>query len=310
MKKISVVTGIYNEAEIVRDLYGEVKKVFSGLKDYDYEHIFTDNCSTDGTISILREIASQDKRVKVLTYSNNFGAIKNEVVGYQYASGNAVVFYEGNLKDPPELIPAFIKKWEEGFDVVYGIRSKTHDVLVMFFMRKVFYRIVNVLSGGEFPLDSGSFRLVSRRVVDELIKMDDYKPYLRGMIAAIGFKQTGIEYTRRVRPKGRSKSHLGYLVDFAINAMISCPMVPVRLCTYTGLAVIFLSFITMIVLFVLKFIMAVPQISVMGFILAAVFLFFGFLYFFLGVIGEYVCAIHSQVRKRQFIIIQEKINFD
>lgn len=310
MRKISVVTGAYNEAETVKDVYNEVKKVFTQLeRKYDYEHIFMDNSSTDETVPILKDIASGDKRVKILVYSKNFGPIKSAMMGYRYATGDAVITYEGNLKDPPEVIPSFIKYWEQGYDVVYGVREKTRDLFVTSFMRKLFYRIVNALSDETLPLDAGGFRLIDRKIVDELTKLDDYKPYFRGLIASIGFKQIGIKYKRRARPKGTSKSSLGYMIDFAINAVISYSIAPMRLCTYIGLGLSTLSFLAALIYIILKFTVAGAQIPAVAGVIVLILLFSGVQLFFLGVIGEYIGAIHFQVRQKPFVIIKEKINF-
>lgn len=311
MKKISVITAVYNEAEIINDLYNEIKKVFNELSNkYEYEHIFMDNCSTDETLSILKDIASKDKKTKVLVYSKNFGPIKSEIIGYKYAAGDAVICYEGNMKDPSDLIPLFLKYWEEGYDVVYGQRVKTQDFFLMSFMRKAFYGIVGFFSDEKLPMNAGTFRLADRKVVNELVKLDDYKPYVRGLISSIGFKQIGVKYIRRARPKGASKSSINYLVDFAINAIISYSITPIRLCTYIGLILSFLSFSTAIAFLIIKLIywdLAIPGIAS---ILIFITMFSGVQFFFLGIIGEYVGAIHSQVRKKPFVIIQEKINFE
>ena len=310
MKKISVITACYNEAETVRDVYEKIKKIFIDLeKRYDYEHIFMDNCSTDKTLSILKDIAANDKKVKILSYSKNFGPLKSAMVGYSYATGNAVINFEANLKDPPELISTFIKYWEKGFDVVYGIRKRTKDNFLMRFMRRFFYRICNALSKENLPLNAGGFRLIDRKVVDELIKLDDYKPYIRGLIASIGFRQIGIEYIRGARPKGRSKSSLGYLIDFAINAVISYSIKPIRFCTYIGLGLTGLSFLTAIVYFILKLFFWHAQIPAVSALIILVLFFSGVQLFFLGIIGEYIGALHSQVRKKPYVIIKEKINF-
>ncbi|MDP8229906.1 MAG: glycosyltransferase family 2 protein [Candidatus Gorgyraea atricola] len=310
MKKISVVTAVCNEAETVRDVYHVIKKVFAGLeKSYDYEHIFMDNCSTDETIFILKEIASQDRRVKILVYSKDFGPIKSGMMGYRYAVGDAVISYEANLKDPPELIPTFVKYWEDGYDVVYGVRKKTRDMFPMSFMRKTFYRIVNALSDEKLPLDAGGFRLVDRKIVNELLKLDDYKPYIRGLISSIGFKQIGVPYKRKARPKGVSKSSFKYLVDFAINAVISYSIVPIRLSTYIGLGLASLSFLACMIYLILKFTIWQAQIPAVAGVITLLLMFFGIQLFFLGVIGEYIGAIHSQVRKKPFVVIKEKINF-
>jgi polyisoprenyl-phosphate glycosyltransferase len=310
MKKISIITGVHNEEETVAEVYTTIKKAFTLLKDYDYEHIFMDNCSTDSTLHLLKEIAARDRRVKILSYSKNFGPIKTEMIGYQHATGDAVVCYDANLKDPPELIATFIKYWEDGYDVVYGVRHKTHDNFLMRFMRKIFYRICSLLSDEPLPENAGGFRLVDRKVVNELIQLDDYKPYIRGLITSIGFKQIGVEYTRRPRPRGKSKSDLRYLIDFAINAFISYSIVPIRFCTYSGIILSALSFFTALGYALLKIFHPKIQAPGIATVIVLIFFFSGVQLFFLGVIGEYVGAIHSQVRKKPFVVVKEKVNFE
>jgi len=310
MKKISVITGVYNEAETVREVYDKIKNVFAGLeKQYDYEHIFMDNCSTDETVSILKKIASQDKKIKILIYSKNFGPLKNEMVGYIHATGDAVISYEANLKDPPELIRTFLKYWEDGYEVVYGIRTRTSDIFLMRWMRRMFYRVLNRFSEEDLPLDAGAFRLVDRKVINELIKLDDYKPYIRGLITSIGFKQTGIKYTRKPRKRGASKNTLKQLIDFAINAMVDYSIAPMRLCVLIGMALSFFGFFTALVYLALKLSIWRAQIPAVTGLIILILIFFGAQFFFLGVIGEYIAAIHSQVRKKPFVVIREKINF-
>lgn len=310
MKKISIITGVYNEAETAHTVYTEIKKVFSGLKDrYDYEHIFMDNCSTDETVSILKKIASQDKKIKILIYSKNFGAIKSEMIGYKYATGDAVIGYDASLKDPTSLIPVFIQHWEKGFDVVYGIRKKTQDNFILLGMRKLFYRSMNILSDEKLPLGAGNFRLIDRKVVNELIAVDDDKPYIRGLISSIGFKQTGIPYERRARFRGRSKSTFPYLIDYAINGLINYTHVPIRLASYSGLFLMFLSLIMAVLCLALRF-RANNSTSLEGLILyIIIFFFFGISLFFLGIIGEYISAVHGQIKHKPFVIIKEKFNF-
>jgi len=310
MKKISIITGVYNEAATVQEVYSVIRDLFAGLKGYEYEHIFMDNCSSDNTVEILKRIAASDKRVKILVYSRNFGPIKTELVGYQYASGDAVIPFEANLKDPPELIRQFIKRWEEGYKVVYGVRVQTRDNLLLALARKAFYKIINFFSEENFPLNAGSFRLVDRKVVDELVKIDDYKPYIRGLISSMGFKQIGIEYQRRSRPRGYSKSKFGYLIDFSINALINYSVSPIRLCTYIGLFLFLLSFVSGITFLILKVFFWPAQLPAISAVIILILFFSGIQLFFLGVIGEYVGAIHAQVRRKPFVIIEERINFE
>ncbi|MFH2068786.1 MAG: glycosyltransferase family 2 protein [Candidatus Omnitrophota bacterium] len=311
MKKISVITGIYNEAETVQEVYDVIKNIFAASKEeYDYEHIFMDNCSTDETVSILKKIAARDGRVKILIYSKNFGPLKSELVGYAYATGDAVISYEANLKDPPELIQAFLKHWEGGYEVVYGVRTRTNDFFLMRWMRRIFYRTLNRVSEEDLPLDAGAFRLVDRKVVNELIKLDDYKPYIRGLITSIGFKQIGIKYIRKPRKRGVSKNTLKSLIDFAINAIIGYSIAPMRLCVLIGMALSFFGFFTALVYLALKLSIWHAQVPAVAGLIILILIFFGAQFFFLGVIGEYIAAIHSQVRKKPFVVIREKINFN
>ena len=306
---ITVFTGVFNEEETVHEVYETIRNVMESSGDrYNYEHIFGDNCSTDGTVAVLRTIAARDPRVKVLVYSRNFGPLVNEMTCYRHASGDAVIGYEANLKDPPELITEFIKQWEAGYDVVYGIRKKTADRFLMRWLRKRFYRTVNALSEEELPLDAGTYRLVARRVVDELVKLDDYKPYVRGLITSIGYRQIGVEYQRRPRKRGYSKSSFTYLMDFAVNAMISYSIAPMRICFYTGVIVSATSFLLAFVYLLLKLSVWRAQIPGLAGLIIMFLLFFGLQFAFLGIIGEYIAAIHFQVRKKPFVVIAEKIN--
>ncbi len=309
-KKISIVTGVFNEEIIVKDVYEEIKKTLSPYKSkYNYEHIFMDNCSTDGTLTILKAIAKKDKNIKVLSYSKNFGPEKSGFMGLKYATGDALIPYEGSMKDPASMIPKFINYWENGYDLVYGIRKATADNILMRYMRRLFYRLVNFLSAEDIPENVGSYSLMDKKIVDIVKSVDDYKPYIRGIVLSLGFKQKGIVYTRGQRKKGKSKSSIGYLIDFTINAIISNSISPIRFCTYIGISLSVIS-ITIAVVYMLLHIFfwkaVIPGVAVGIFLIL---IFSGIQLFFLGVIGEYIGAIHSQVRRKPFVVIKEKINF-
>jgi glycosyltransferase involved in cell wall biosynthesis len=311
IKKISIVTGVYNEEKIASDVYLAIKNEFKKLgKNYTYEHIFMDNCSTDSTLFILKNIAKKDKRVKILSYSRNFGPEKSGFTGLIHTTGDAVIPYEGSMKDPASLISTFIKYWEDGYQLVYGVRNKTADNFVMLSMRKLFYRIVDVFSDENLPLNVGSYSLIDKKIVDEIKKIDDYKPYIRGLILTAGFKHKSIEYVRGQRKKGKSKSTLFYLIDFSINALISYSIFPIRFTTFLGLIISFLSIITAIVYVILHIFFWKAVIPGVAGAIFLILIFSGFQILFLGIIGEYIGAIHSQVRKKPFVIIKEKINID
>ena len=311
-KKISVITGVFNEKTIVKDVYLAIKSEMDKLSHkYDYEHIFMDNCSSDDTLEILKQIAKKDRHVKILSYSRNFGPEKSGWMGLINSSGDAVIPYEGNMKDPPDLIPTLLKYWEEGYELVMAVRESTKDGFFMQYLRKFFYFLVNLVSNEDLPRGFGSFSVIDKKIINELKKIDDYKPYARGLIATMGFNHKKVIYQRRARPKGKgsSKTSLPYLIDFAINGLISYSVFPIRLLTYVGLGLSSLSFLGAIVYLILKiFYWKVTVPGLTGVIFLILF-FSGIQLFFLGIIGEYVGAIHSQVRKKPFVVIKEKINF-
>lgn len=312
-KVISILTPCYNEELNIRNCYEAVRTLFENdLKEYDYEHIFSDNASTDKTVDILKEIAAKDLRVKIIINSRNFGPFRSAFNCLLNARGDAVVvFLAADLQDPPGLILEFIKKWQEGYKVVYGVRSKREEVFVMAWIRKLYYRVVNRLSEIHIPADAGEFQLIDRTVVEALRQFSDYYPYIRGMIASCGFESTGIPYTWQGRKKGASKNRIYHLVDQGMNGIISFTQVPLRLCMLLGFALAILSITTALVHLILNVVfygqLAAPGIPTL---IVALFFFSGVQLFFLGLLGEYIGAIHFQVRKRPLVIERERINFN
>jgi glycosyltransferase involved in cell wall biosynthesis len=310
MKKISVVTGVYNEEDLVDKIYQTIKSQLTPLlKKYKYEHIFVDNCSTDSTQRILKKIAKNDVNIKLIFLSRNFGPEKSGFTGLIHTSGDFVIPYEGNMKDPPELIPTFIKHWENGYELVMGVRKATKDTWLMSVMRKLFYKIIHTASSENLPMNYGSYGLIDKKIINILKTIDDYNPYIRGLIATSGFKRITVEYSRRERKNKHSKTSLPYLFDFAINALISYSITPIRFCTYLGVGLSTLSLVTAAVYLFLKLFywkVTVPGVSAA---ILLILFFSGIQLLFLGLIGEYIGAIHSQVRKKPFVIINEKINF-
>ena len=311
-KKISIITGVLNEEAIVEDIVKAISNEMKKLsKKYDYEHIFMDNCSTDGTLQILKSLAKKDKHIKILAYSRNFGPEKSGFTGLINADGDAILPYEGNMKDPVSLIPTLLRHWEDGNELVLAVRKSTKESWLMQWSRKVFYRLVNALSVEDLPRGYGSFGVIDKKIIDELKKIEDYKPYTRGLLATMGFKQKKVFYERKARPKGkgRSKSSIAYLIDYAINGLISYSIFPIRFMTYVGLGLSSMSFLGAIVYLILKiFYWKVTVPGITGAIFLILF-FSGIQLFFIGIIGEYVGAIHSQVRKKPFVVIKERINF-
>ena len=316
-KLISIVTPCYNEEDNVEACYQAVRDLFDNeLSAYDFEHIFCDNASTDDTESRLRDLAGRDKRVRVILNSRNYGAFPSLFNGILATKGDAVLlFLPADLQDPPELIPEFVRRWEEGYEVVYGIRKNREESFPLRSIRKIYYRIVNRLSEITLPLDVGEFQLVDRKVAQALRQFNDYFPYLRGIVASCGFKRIGIEYTWKKRERGKSKVNLYGLLEIGINGIISFSKVPLRLCVFLGFllsgASILYALGSLLVMVVHKILYDTP-IAPKGIptIIVGMSLLFGIQLFFLGVLGEYIGAIHSQVRKGPLVIERERLNFD
>lgn len=311
-KIISIVSPCYNEEHNVRECYLTVKRIFENdLPNYDFEHIFSDNASTDNTVAALKEIAKNDKRVKIIVNSRNFGPFRSMFNALRSTSGDAVVpMLAVDLQDPPSLIPVMVEKWESGFEVVAGARKQRKEGLVMRIMRTIFYKIVSKLSDFDIPVNVGEFQLIDKVVVNALKQFDDSYPYIRGMIASCGFKSTILEYTWETRKKGKSKNKLYNLIDQALNGIISFTNVPLRLAIFLGLFIsllsILYSFIQLIINIVYFRDFSAPGIATL---IVAIFFFAGVQLFFMGLLGEYIGAIHSQVRKRPLVLEKERINF-
>ena len=314
-KLISVVTPCYNEEDNVEACAAAVRRVFeTELPGYDYEHIFCDNASTDRTEAILRELAAKDSRIKLILNARNFGPFRSLFNGVMAASGNAVVlFLPADLQDPPEVIPEMVKQWEAGHQIVYGIRANREEGAVMRYIRRRYYRLVKSWAEVDIPTDVGEFQLVDKVVIEALRRFEDYYPYLRGMVASCGFRSVGIPYTWKARSRGISKNRMYHLLDQGLNGLVSFTNVPLRMCLSAGFllagASLLYGFASLVITFYDFFVHhirpAQPGISTL---IIAVFFFAGVQLFFIGVLGEYIGAIHSQVRKRPLVVEKERVN--
>lgn len=311
-KIISIITPCYNEELNVQDCVIAIRTIFQDkLPQYDYEHIFCDNASNDKTVEILSELAKIDSRIKIIVNSRNYGPFRSMFNGLCKAKGDAVlVMFAADQQDPPELIPAFVEKWEQGYEVVYGVRANRQESRIMHTIRKFYYRVLSYCADVVIPLDAGEFQLIDKIVVDALKKHDDYYPYIRGMIANCGFRSIGISYEMQARRKGISKNRLYHLIDQGLNGLISFTNFPMRLCMFLGFIISIVSFSYAGFCFIYNLVnhgnVTVPGIPTL---IVALFFFGGVQLLFLGVIGEYVAAIHSQVRKRPLVVSRSEINF-
>ena len=310
MKKISVITPCFNEAENVETCASELKRVMSEeLPGYDYEHIFADNASTDLTLQKLRSLATQDSRIKVISNSRNVGPFRNMWNAMKSATGDAVIpMLPADLQDPPGVIPDFVKSWEDGFLVTYGVRAIREESFVMRLARATYYRIIKKFASAVIPLNSGEFLLADKRVVDSILEVDDQYPYIRGLIAQTGVQSTSVAYTWVKRERGKSKNSFISLMDQAINGFVSTSRVPARLALLGGFA---LSFSGVVYALVTTLVVLYTDISIpMGIptIIVGIFFLGGIQLLFLGLIGEYVLSIHGQVRRLPPMFELERIN--
>jgi polyisoprenyl-phosphate glycosyltransferase len=310
MKLISVVTACFNEEENVEPLYQRIKKVFENQNQFAYEHIFIDNCSTDGTQDRLKEITLKDANVKVIINSRNFGHIRSPYYGLLQAKGDAVIAMASDLQDPPEMIPKFLKKWNEGFELVIGVKTGGKDTLLMSVLRKLFYKTIGKLSDIKMFEHFTGFGLYDRKVLDILKKLEDPYPYFRGMIAEIGFEVAKIPFVQDTRETGVTKNNFYSLYDLAVLGITNHSKIPLRLATFSGFILSAISLFVAVGYFAAKLIFWDYFSVGVAPILIGIFFFGSVQLFFIGIIGEYLGAIHTQVLKRPLVIEKERINFD
>ena len=310
MKKISVVTPCYNEEGNIEEIYLQVKQIFADLEKYDYEHLFIDNASQDKTVDILKGIAIKDSNVKIIVNARNFGAIRSIYYGMIQPDADAIVLIFADLQDPPSLIVDFIKKWEEGYHIVKGIKTSSEENFLLYGIRSFYYFLVTQLSDIKPTAHFTGFGLYDKMVVEVLKKIDDPYPYLRGIISEIGFDSAEIEYKQRQRKKGKSSYRNFYrLYDAAMLGITSHSSVPLRIATFLGFAMSLLSLLVAIGYLIAKLIfwqsfpLGTAPVTVGLFLLASVQL------FFIGIIGEYIGLMHMRILKRPLVVERERINF-
>ncbi|MFA6584220.1 MAG: glycosyltransferase family 2 protein [Elusimicrobiaceae bacterium] len=310
MKTISVVSGTYNEEENALEFYTRVKRVFEALPQYRYEHIFIDNASTDNTVKILKEIARKDPRVKIIVNTRNFGHIRSPSYAIMQAQGDAVISLVSDLQDPPELIPEFLKNWEEGFKVVCGVKKASEEGGLMFFVRRMYYRLINRLSNVPQIENFTGFGLYDKRVIEILREINDPYPYFRGLIAEIGFTPAFIEYEQPARKFGITKNNFYTLYDMAMLGITNYSRVPLRLAVFVGFVTAGMSLLIALAYLVYKLVFWYSFSVGMAPVVIGIFFFSSVQLIFVGIIGEYIGEIHTQVLRRPLVVERERVNFD
>jgi glycosyltransferase involved in cell wall biosynthesis len=309
VKKLSIVTPCYNERDNVEELHRRIKDIVSKLAGYDYEHIYIDNASTDGTQELLRKIAKGDPKVRVIINARNFGHIRSPFHGLMQATGDAAIILASDFQDPPDLIPDFVKKWEEGYSAVVGVKNKSEESPLFFFVRRCYYRLVHRLADTEIIQNYTGFGLYDRAVLDFCRRLNDPYPYFRGLISEIGLPTAIITYVQPVRKRGITKNNFYTLYDMAMLGITNHSKVPLRIATMLGFAMSFLSLLAAIgyliykLLFWDRFSVGIAPVVIGLFAFSSVQL------FFIGILGEYIGAIHTQVLNRPHVVEKERINF-
>ena len=306
---ISIVTPCFNEEGNVEELHERIKSTMGKLTNYDYEHIFIDNDSNDHTQETLRRIASSDPNVKVILNIRNFGHIRSPYHAFLQASGDAVIVMVSDLQDPPEMIADYLEKWEAGYKVVLGQKIGSSESGFMFNIRKMYYRLVNKLSDVELIQNVTGAGLYDRQVVEHLRAMDDPCPYVRGLVSELGYPVSRIPFHQPNRKSGITKNNWYNLYDMAMLGFTSHSKVPLRLAAMLGFATALLSLLVAVGYLIYK--LCFWQNFPLGTapLVIGLFFFASIQLFFIGIIGEYIGAIHTRTQKRPLVVEKERINF-
>jgi dolichol-phosphate mannosyltransferase len=307
-KLVSVLVPAFNEEMNVERAYGAIVDVFKELPEYDYEIIFTDNHSTDRTFSLLRKIAADDPRVRVIRFARNYGYQRSLLYAYQSAAGDCSVQIDCDLQDPPSLIPRMLEMWRQDYQVVYGVRRSLQEGRFISSLRRLFYSVINRLSDDELPLNAGEFRLVDRRILDELRNVDDTSPYLRGLISSMGFSQIGFEYDRAARVAGDSKFPFSQMLSLAVDGILNHSLVPLRIASFASLLIGTLTFFVVFVYIVGRLVFG--QDWPPGFATTTVLLLLSITLnaMFMGILGEYLGRVFMQSKYSASPIVEKSLN--
>ncbi|MBI3504311.1 MAG: glycosyltransferase family 2 protein [Proteobacteria bacterium] len=306
---VTVVTPCYNEEGNAREMYEAIKAIFAALPQYRYEHLFIDNASKDGTARILRELAHADPNVKVILNARNFGHVRSGYYALLQARGDAVIALACDFQDPPELIPEFLARWSTGAKVVLGVKESSDEHGLFYALRGRYYRMLARMADVELVNQATGFGCFDQAVIEGLRRIDDPYPYFRGLIAEIGYEPSIVPFRQPARKRGISSQNFYTLYDLAFLGIVNHSKVPLRLATMSGFALGVVSLLVAFgyliakLLFWQQFTLGIAPILIGFFFLTSVQL------LFIGILGEYIGSIYTQVRHHPHVFERERLNF-
>jgi glycosyltransferase involved in cell wall biosynthesis len=309
-KRITIVSPCYNEAANIEELYRRIISATSALKEYEFECLFIDNASTDGTQEKLRKLANQDNNVKVIINTRNFGHLRSPYWGLLQSFADATICLASDLQDPPELIPLFIEQWEKGYKVVLATKPVSNTNFFVHTLRKFYYGFLDRISDVSHIKNATGFGLFEKVVIDKIRIVNDPYPYFRGLIVELGYVIKTIDFEQPRRIRGVSKNNFYTLYDFAMLGITSHSKLPIRIASFMGFGIGILSILTGLIFFGLKlFFWDSFDVGVAPIIIGMFFL-FGLMFLFIGILGEYIGSIHTYLQNRPIVVEKERINFD
>lgn len=309
MKTISIVVPCYNEEANIETLYAKLKPTLDLFPHYKYELLFIDNASTDNTVAVIKQLIGTDTNVRLIVNVRNFGHIRSPYHALMQATGDAVILMAADLQDPPELVAEFIKQWEDGFKIAVGIKSQSEESKLFFAVRRAYYAFVKRIADIELIKNFTGFGLYDKEVINILRGLDDPYPYFRGLISEIGFPVAKIEFKQPQRKRGITKNNFYTLYDMAMLGITSHSKVPLRLAVFGGFTLSLCSLVIAFIYLILKLVAWNSFQMGTAPLLIGIFFFSSVQLFFLGLLGEYIGNLQTQILKRPLVVEKERINF-
>ncbi len=308
-KRISVICPCFNEELVIREFFNELMLYIKKIKKYNWEIIFIDNNSTDKTIEYLAALANRNKSVKVILNKKNYGQIISPYWALTQSSGDAAIMICSDLQEPPSLISKFLLEWENGFEVVLGVKNRSKESFILFNLRKMYYIILNKLSSDYIIKNATGFGLYSREFIDIVKKINDPYPYLRGYVSELGAKYKLVNFTQKARFAGKSKNNFFTLFDVAMAGFLLHNAFPIRASILLGFIIGFFSLMASIYFFVQKILNWNDYALGISPIIISIFFLFGFLFIIIGILGEYLLSVHRNTIRKPYVIERKRINF-